>query len=192
MRVFGEPVAVLEDAAVRLGGDGAAAAAAAAGEFGPLERGVGVLAVDVLEVLGHVVEHAPVVLHLADVLHVVGEVALGRDLQLGVLGEDAPYVHGTRHEGAVAHKGRGHEVVGGFVEEGGDLTGCVEGSLRGVVDELRRHLLGDPSPRARRDGELVQEQDHLVIRNMHEKKLVGKLLSRMCLQVLDIVLEAVG
>ena len=90
MGEFVEPVAVLEDLAVFILRHGTATAAV--GVIGAFLGSVGVLAVDILEVFGHVVKHSPVFFHFVEVFDVAGEVALGGGFELLILGKDGPDV----------------------------------------------------------------------------------------------------
>lgn len=87
MRVFLEPITILEDTSV------CGACFRCTGAF---ERGVGVRAIDIFKVLGHEVEHAPVFLHLAQVFDITGEIPFGGRFYACSFGENTPDMDGAR------------------------------------------------------------------------------------------------
>lgn len=84
------------------------------------------LSIQVLQILRNVMEHAPVLLHLCQVLYIVRKVLFRLRFQLRVLREHTVDMHGGRKERRVSSEWRNNIMVHSLVDENGNLVRGVQ------------------------------------------------------------------
>lgn len=107
-----EPISILENTPLLL----------IARRVWSLELCIGVLPVQIFEIFCNVVKHAPVLLHLCKIFHVVCEVSFRLRLQLRILRKHAVDMNSRREESRIPGEWRNNVVVHSLVDKNRDLV----------------------------------------------------------------------